>query len=123
MIASWLAGAGLPKLDPGPVRSGSPHGFPTLRVALVTSALLVLRPWVVLTYRRFHVLIVLVHAPLFRAIGIAGPTDVLGALAIGIAGASFALVLLGSPAGHPPLRQVATSLAGLGLDNGRVAIP
>jgi len=116
VIASWLAGAGLPELDPGPVRSGSPHGFPTLRVALVTSALLALRPWVVLTYRRFHVLIVLVQCAAAWVIGIAGPTDVLGALAIGIAGASLALVLLGSPAGHPPLSQVATSLRGLGLD-------
>lgn len=116
VIASWLAGAGLPELDPGPVRSGSPHGFPTLRVALVTSALLALRPWVVLTYRRFHVLIVLIQCAAAWAIGIAGPTDVLGALAIGVAGASFALILLGSPAGHPDLGRVRRSLDGLGLD-------
>lgn len=116
VIASWLAGAGLPEIDPGPVRSGSPHGFPTLRVAVITAALLALRPWVVLAYRRFHVAIVLVQCAAAWAIGIAGPTDVLGALAIGIAGASLGLVLLGSPAGHPELGQVATSLKALRLD-------
>lgn len=116
VIASWVSGAGLPELDPGPVRSGSPHGFPTLRVALVTAVLLAMRPWVVMVYRRFNVLIVLIQCAAAWAIGIAGPTDVLGALAIGIAGASFALIVLGSPAGHPDLGRVRRSLEGLGLD-------
>ncbi|MBZ5740015.1 lysylphosphatidylglycerol synthase transmembrane domain-containing protein [Nocardioides mangrovi] len=116
LVASLLAGAGLPELDPGPVRAGSPHGFPTLRVAMVTAALLALRPWVVLSYRRLHVLVVSVQCVAAWAIGIAGPTDVLGALAIGVAGASAALILFGSPAGHPELGQVTGSLRGLGLE-------
>jgi uncharacterized membrane protein YbhN (UPF0104 family)/tRNA A-37 threonylcarbamoyl transferase component Bud32 len=115
-VASWLAGAGWPDLDPGPVRSGSPHGFPTVRVAIVTALLLTLRPWVVLAYRRFHILIVALQCFAAWAIGIAGPTDVLGALALGIAGAGAALVLFGSPAGHPDLQRVSASLQALGLD-------
>ena len=49
------------------------------------------------------------------AIGIAGPTDVLGALAIGIAAAGLTLVVVGSPAGHPNVPQVAESLARMGI--------
>ncbi|MFC7494142.1 MULTISPECIES: lysylphosphatidylglycerol synthase domain-containing protein [unclassified Nocardioides] len=115
-VASYLAGAGLPELDPGPVRSGSPQGFPTLRVAVVTAVLMVLRPFVVVTLRRFHVAVVGAQCIGAWAIGIAGPTDVLGALAIGIAGAGLALVLVGSPAGHPNRSQVAASLAQLGIE-------
>ncbi|KQW52792.1 hypothetical protein ASC77_00260 [Nocardioides sp. Root1257] len=115
-VASWLAGAGLPELDPGPVRSGSPHGFPTIRVAMVTAALLALRPWVVFAYRRLHVAIVVLQCFAAWAIGIAGPTDVMGALALGITGAGAALVLFGSPGGHPDLRRVDASLEALGLD-------
>lgn len=114
-VASYLAGAGLPEIAPGPVRSGSPHGFPTLRVAIVTSVLLVLRPFVVSSLRRFHVAVVAAQCLAAWAIGIAGPTDVLGALAIGIAAAGVTLVAVGSPAGHPDVSQVADSLARLGI--------
>lgn len=116
VVASYLAGGGLPDLDPAPVRSGSPIGFPTLRVALVTSVLMVLRPFVVIPLRRFHVAVVGLQCLAAWAIGIAGPTDVLGALAIGIAAAGFTLVVVGSPAGHPDLRQVGQRLAQLGVD-------
>ncbi len=115
MVASYFAGGGLPDLDPGPVGSGDPHGFPTVRVAAVTSVLLVLRPFVVHSVRRFHVGVVSVQCVAAWAIGIAGPTDVLGALAIGIAAAGVTLVVIGSPAGHPNVPQVADSLARLGM--------
>ncbi|MEP9364951.1 lysylphosphatidylglycerol synthase domain-containing protein [Nocardioides sp. CN2-186] len=114
-IASYVAGAGFPDIDPGRVQSGSPHGFPTLRVAIVTSVLMVLRPFVVTTIRRFHIVVVALQCIAAWAIGIAGPTDVLGALAIGFAAAGLTLVLIGSPAGHPDVRQVAASLSHLGM--------
>ncbi len=116
MVASYLAGAGLPEIDPGPVSSGSAHGFPTLRVAMVTSVLMVLRPFVVVSLRRFNVGVVVVQCAAAWAIGIAGPTDVLGALAIGIAAAGATLTLLGSPGGHPDVPQVRESLAQLGIE-------
>jgi uncharacterized membrane protein YbhN (UPF0104 family)/tRNA A-37 threonylcarbamoyl transferase component Bud32 len=115
VVAAYLAGAGLPDIDPGPVRSGSPHGFPTLRVAIVTSILMVLRPFVVSALRRLHLGVVALQCLAAWAIGIAGPTDVLGALAIGIAAAGLTLVVLGSPAGHPDVGQVADSLGRLGI--------
>ncbi|WP_036507694.1 lysylphosphatidylglycerol synthase domain-containing protein [Nocardioides sp. URHA0020] len=115
VIASYFAGAGLPEIDPGRVQSGSAHGFPTLRVAVVTAVLLVLRPFVVSSVRRFHVGVVTVQCVAAWAIGIAGPTDVLGALAIGIAAAGVTLVVVGSPAGHPDVAQVADSLARMGV--------
>ncbi len=114
-IASYVAGAGFPDIDPGRVQSGSAHGFPTLRVAIVTSVLLVLRPFVVTTMRRFHIAVVALQCVAAWAIGIAGPTDVLGALAIGFAAAGVTLVAVGSPAGHPAVGQVADALDRLGI--------
>ena len=81
----------------------------------MTSVLLVLRPCRRRSLRRFHVAVVAVQCLAAWAIGIAGPTDVLGALAIGIAAAGVTLVVLGSPAGHPDVAQVAESLAGMGV--------
>ena len=68
-----------------------------------------------LSLRRFHAGVVVVQCVAAWAIGIAGPTDVLGALAIGIAAAGLTLVVVGSPAGHPDVGQVAESLARMGI--------
>lgn len=115
LVTSFLVGAGWPDLAPAPARAGSPDSFPTVRVAATTAILFTLRPWLVLAYRRLTALIVVVQCVAAWIIGIAGPTDVIGALGIGMAAAGIALVLLGSPAGHPDLSQVRRSLADLGL--------
>jgi uncharacterized membrane protein YbhN (UPF0104 family)/tRNA A-37 threonylcarbamoyl transferase component Bud32 len=115
VVASWLAGAGWPEVSPGPVRSGTSDTFPVVRVATTTAVLLALRPWLVLAYRRLGVAIVAVQCLSAWIIGTGGPTDVLGALGIGMVAAGVALVLVGSPAGHPDLAQVHRSLAELGV--------
>ncbi|GAA4363946.1 lysylphosphatidylglycerol synthase domain-containing protein [Nocardioides caricicola] len=113
LVTSFLVGAGWPDLAPGPVRSASPDSFPTVRVAATTAVLFALRPWLVLAYRRLTALIVAVQCIAAWIIGTGGPTDVIGALGIGMAAAGIALVLIGSPAGHPDLAQVRRSLADL----------
>ena len=115
LVTSLLVGAGLPDLAPGPVRSSAPDSFPTVRVATTTAVLLAMRPWLVLAYRRLGVAIVAVQCLSAWIIGTGGPTDVIGALGVGMGAAGFALVLLGSPAGHPDLGQVRRSLAELGV--------
>lgn len=115
LVTSFLVGAGWPDLNPGPVRAGSPDTFPTVRVAATTAVLFALRPWLVLAYRRLTALIVAVQCLAAWIIGIGGPTDVIGALGIGMAAAGIALVLIGSPAGHPDLSQVQRSLTDLGV--------
>jgi uncharacterized membrane protein YbhN (UPF0104 family)/tRNA A-37 threonylcarbamoyl transferase component Bud32 len=87
-----------------------------VRVAVVTAVLLALRPWLVFSYRWFNVAVVAIQCVAAWAIGVAGPTDVLGALAVGIGAAGLALALLGSPGGHPDLGRVAASLRDFGLD-------
>ncbi len=116
LLCSFLVGAGLPDLAPGPVRASTPESFPTVRVAATTAVLLALRPWLVLAYRRLSVGIVVVQCVAAWVIGTGGPTDVLGALGVGMAAAGIALVVVGSPAGHPDLAQVRRSLADLGID-------
>ena len=116
LLTSFLVGAGWPDLAPGPVRSSSPDTFPTVRVAATTAVLLALRPWLVLAYRRLAVAIVGVQCVAAWVIGTGGPTDVIGALGVGMVAAGAALVVLGSPAGHPDLEQVGRSLAELGVE-------
>jgi len=116
LLCSFLVGAGWPDLSPGPVRASSPDSFPTVRVAATTAVLLALRPWLVLAYRRLSVAIVVVQCLAAWVIGTGGPTDVIGALGVGMAAAGVALVLVGSPAGHPDLAQVARSLTDLGVE-------
>lgn len=115
LLCSFLVGAGWPDLAPGPVRASTPDSFPTVRVAATTAVLLALRPWLVIAYRRLSMLIVAVQCVAAWIIGTGGPTDVIGALGIGMVAAGTALVLLGSPAGHPDLAQVQRSLDDLGI--------
>jgi uncharacterized membrane protein YbhN (UPF0104 family) len=91
-------------------------GFPAARVAVVTGVLLVLRPWVVLTFRRLHAAVVVLTCLAAWASGAARPVDVVGAVALGTAAASGVLLLLGSPGGHPDLARVRASLRGLGVE-------
>lgn len=116
LLCSFLVGAGWPDLAPGPVRASTPDSFPTVRVAATTAVLLAMRPWLVLAYRRLSVAIVAVQCLAAWVIGTGGPTDVIGALGVGMAAAGVALVLVGSPAGHPDLGQVARSLVQLGIE-------
>ena len=115
LLCSFLVGAGWPEFVPGPVDAATPDTFPTVRVAATTAVLFALRPWLVLAFRRLGLAVVVVQCLAAWIIGIAGPTDVIGALGLGIAAAGTALVLLGSPAGHPDLAQVRHSLASLGV--------
>jgi uncharacterized membrane protein YbhN (UPF0104 family)/tRNA A-37 threonylcarbamoyl transferase component Bud32 len=118
VVASFAVGDGWPDLVPS-VTPEQPHdAFPTVRVAAVTAALLVLRPWVALAFRRLNAAIVALECIAAWAIGIAGPSDVLGALAVGVLAAGATLVILGSPGGHPDLDGVAGSLRGLGVEVG-----
>ncbi|WP_036570869.1 lysylphosphatidylglycerol synthase domain-containing protein [Nocardioides sp. URHA0032] len=116
LLTSFLVGAGWPDLAPGPVRSSTPDTFPTVRVAAMTAVLLAMRPWLVLAYRRLSMFIVAVQCLAAWIIGTGGPTDVIGALGVGMVAAGAALVLLGSPAGHPDLAQVRRSLAELDVE-------
>lgn len=116
LITSFLVGAGWPDLAPGPVRSSTPDTFPTVRVAATTAVLLAIRPWLVLAYRRLAMALVVVQCLAAWIIGTGGPTDVIGALGVGMTAAGLALVLIGSPAGHPDLAQVRRSLAELGVE-------
>ncbi|WP_395657878.1 lysylphosphatidylglycerol synthase domain-containing protein [Nocardioides sp.] len=120
LAASFLAGEGWPDVDPSPVRSASESSFPVVRVAVSAAVLLVLRPWLVLAYRRLSVAIVAVQCVAAWVIGIGGPTDVAGALGIGLAAAGIALVVLGSPAGYPDLADVARALDGVGVAAGEL---
>jgi len=115
LAASFLAGEGWPDVAPAPAHAASTSAFPVVRVAVVAAVLLVLRPWLVLAYRRLSVAIVVVQCVAAWLIGVGGPTDVAGALGVGLVAAGVALVVMGSPAGYPELGQVARAVADLGV--------
>lgn len=115
VVGSVIAGEGLPDLAPQPEAVLSGETFPTVRLAAVAAALLVLRPWVIRGYGRLHSFAVAVLCVSAWAIGIAGPPDVLGALGVGLTAAGVVLVLLGSPGGHPTVGQVVSTLRALGI--------
>ncbi|WP_395691759.1 lysylphosphatidylglycerol synthase domain-containing protein [Nocardioides sp.] len=116
LVASFLAGEGWPDLDPAPAYGASESTFPVVRIAVSAAVLLVLRPWLVLAYRRLSMTIVVIQCLAAWMIGIGGPTDVAGALGVGLAAAGIALVVFGSPAGYPDLAQVARALDELGVE-------
>lgn len=84
-------------------------------IATSSSVLLVLRPWVTISFRRLHALIVAVQCLAAWAAGYAGPPEIIGAVGLGTAAASAVLVAIGSPGGHPDLGQVQESLRALGV--------
>ena len=91
------------------------QSFPTVGVAVLTAVLLTLRPWMVLSFARLDAALAGLLCVAAWAIGPAAPSAVLGALALGVGAAGAALLLLGSPGGHPDLAAAASSLEELGL--------
>lgn len=92
--------------------------FPVLRVVLVTSILASLSPHLSRPLRRFGWVTVGVTAVAAVALGYGDPSDVVGALGIGLIAGGGVLVVFGSPLGYPDPASVGEALRRLGLDLG-----
>lgn len=89
--------------------------FPVVRVALVTAIVVALSPHVTRSLRRLGGVMILLVAISGLGAGFGYPTDVLGAIGIGLVAGGGVLLVFGSPTGYPDVRVVATALAELGV--------
>jgi glycosyltransferase 2 family protein len=98
------------------IRLGDGPVFPTVNVAAITAAALVLAPYAVRPLKRIFLLFVVLAMFSAMYLGLGYPSDVLGGLLLGIAAGSLVLVIFGSPAGRPTISEVRDALGDLGFD-------
>lgn len=91
--------------------------FPVMRVALVTSILIVASPYVTRPLRRLGWLAIVTTAVASISLGYATPSHTIGSFGIGLFSAGLLLVVVGSPRGYPNPEMVAAALAHLGVPN------
>jgi len=93
-------------------------GFPEYRLAVVTAVAAVIGPELVVGVRRLLFWLLGLAAIGLIAVSAALPSDVLGALALGLLSATLVRLIFGSAAGIPPSSEVRESLQSLGVDVG-----
>jgi uncharacterized membrane protein YbhN (UPF0104 family)/tRNA A-37 threonylcarbamoyl transferase component Bud32 len=91
-------------------------GFPELRLAVVTAVAAVIGPELVIAVRKLLAWLIGLAALGLVAVTAALPSDVLGALALGLISGAAVRLLFGSAAGIPPSSEVRTSMLSLGVD-------
>ncbi|HEU0286918.1 MAG TPA: lysylphosphatidylglycerol synthase transmembrane domain-containing protein [Nocardioidaceae bacterium] len=91
-------------------------GFPEYRLAVVTAVAAVIGPELVVGVRRVLFWLLGLAAVGLIAVSAALPSDVLGALALGLLSATVVRLIFGSAAGIPPSSEVTESLQSLGVD-------
>lgn len=115
VVASLVVDGRWPEVLSGGLGPDDDQGYPAVAVAALSAVLLVLRPWLVMPLRRLAAMLVAVLCVAAWVIGLTGLSGVLGAFALGAVAAGLALLLVGSPAGHPDVDAVATALDDLGF--------
>ena len=91
-------------------------GFPEYRLAVAVAMAAVVGPELVITIRTTFRWLVMLSGVGQLALGTALPSDVLGALALGLGAGALVRLLFGSAAGVPPAEDVRTSLLSLGVE-------
>ena len=89
--------------------------FPVLRVAMVTSILVVVSPHVTRPLRRFGWLAIAATAIASVSLGYGSPTHIVGSFGVGLFCAGLLLAIVGSPRGYPDPDSVAAALSILGV--------
>jgi uncharacterized membrane protein YbhN (UPF0104 family)/tRNA A-37 threonylcarbamoyl transferase component Bud32 len=91
-------------------------GYPELRLATATGAIVVVGPELVRSVRVLATWLVPLAALGAVVIGAAFPSAILGALALGIGAAALVRLVFGTAEGFPPSEDVRRGLATLGVD-------
>src|SRR4051794_6196459 len=97
------------------VRVGDGPTFPVANVAVVTAVALALFPFVVRPVRRALWLVVIVVMAAAMYLGAGYPSDVIGALLLGVAVGALVRLVFGSPGGAPTTSEVRDALTDLGF--------
>ena len=96
--------------------------FPVLRVAVLTAGLVAASPHLARPMRRLGWMVVILAAIAASGLGYGLPSDVLGAVGVGLVAAAVVLLTFGSPKGYPDIDAVRTALADIGLEVGAITI-
>jgi len=97
-------------------RLWSRWGFPEFRLAAVVAVATIAGPELVAPLRRLLIWLLALSGLGLLALGAALPSDVLGAIAVGLGSALLVRLALGSAAGIPPTLQVRATLQALGVE-------
>ncbi len=89
--------------------------FPIFRVVTTTAVLLAVAPHLTRPMRRFGWLVIILVAFTGFGLGFGLPSSAIGAIALGVAGASSVLLVFGSPRGYPDVASIQDGLIGLGV--------
>ena len=95
-------------------------GFPEFRLAAVVTVATIVGPELIAPLRRLLVWLLALSGLALLALGAALPSDVLAAVALGLASALLVRLAFGSAAGIPPTREVRASLRELGIELGEL---
>jgi glycosyltransferase 2 family protein len=101
----------LPEID---LKDSVPR-FPVTRVAVVTSILVVVAPFVTRPLRRLGWLVIVTTAVASIALSYGAPSHTIGSFGLGLLSAGLLLALVGTPRGYPEPETVAAALAALGV--------
>jgi uncharacterized membrane protein YbhN (UPF0104 family)/tRNA A-37 threonylcarbamoyl transferase component Bud32 len=116
LLALWISDT-LPTLMPELSRPRNPElTFPIVRVAVMTSAIMVAAPYLTTAVRRFGWALVAIVAISGFGLGFGYPSDALGAVGLGMVAGGAVLLIFGSPRGYPDVEAVAAALSDLGVE-------
>ena len=118
VLAGWLGDESFADTLDATVRAESTQGnpFPLVRIAVVTAVVAAAAPYLGRAARWLSYLVVVAMASAALYLGIAGPDDIVGGIALGVAAGALVHLVFGSPGGRPTTDQVALALASLGVD-------
>ncbi len=103
----------LPEID---LENPTPQ-FPVLRVALVTSILLVASPYLTRPLRRLGWVAIIATALAAVGLSYGSPVHTIGSVGVGLLSAGVLLITVGTPKGYPSPEAVSGALRLLGLDS------
>ena len=116
MVTGRLATGDWPDLLAGLGPAEPPADFPSLALAGSTAAVAVAAPYLARPLRHTGRWLVGLGAISGVALGLVAPGYVLGALSLGWGAAAVTHLVVGSPSGAPPLREVRRALLAMGLE-------
>lgn len=115
VILSFLVNDAWPYVVPEMGLQSPEPRFPVMRVAIVTSMLLVASPYLTKPIRQLGWLAIFLTATASIVLGYGSPIHTIGSLGVGMVVAGTLLAAVGTPRGYPSPDAVAVGLATLGV--------
>lgn len=115
IVLVWMVDGVAPSILPEFTGADPEIAFPIVRVAILTSMIVVASPHLTRPVRRFGWAMIVLVAISGFGLGFGLPGDALGGFGLGLAVGGSILLIFGSPAGYPDPAAVAEALTAFGL--------